>query len=100
MDFFNTIRGVRLVDATLPALVEQLKQLNAKPTPKKYQYATLPMEEVASAVQVLTNPEVKEWADACNSKDATATALRDLLAQGYRWIRHDEYWAIFEKETL
>jgi hypothetical protein len=94
MDFFNTIRGVRLVDATLPALVEQLKQLNAKPTPKKYQYATLPMEEVASAVQVLTNP------DAYISEDATTAALRDLLAQGYRWVRHDEYWAIFEKETL
>ena len=94
MDFFNTIRGVRLVDATLPALVEQLKQLNAKPTPKKYQYATLPMEEVASAVQVLTNP------DAYISEDATTAALRDLLAQGYRWIRHDEYWAVFEKETL
>jgi hypothetical protein len=94
MDFFNTIRGVRLVDATLPALVEQLKQLNAKPSPKKYQYATLPMEEVASAVQVLTNP------DAYISEDATTAALRDLLAQGYRWIRHDEYWAIFEKETL
>jgi hypothetical protein len=94
MDFFNTIRGVRLVDATLPALVEQLKQLNAKPTPKKYQYATLPMEDVASAVQVLTNP------DAYISEDATTAALRDLLAQGYRWIRHDEYWAIFEKETL
>jgi hypothetical protein len=94
MDFFNTIRGVRLVDATLPALVEQLKQLNAKPTPKKYQYATLPMEEVASALQVLTNP------DAYISEDATTAALRDLLAQGYRWIRHDEYWAVFEKETL
>jgi hypothetical protein len=94
MDFFNTIRGVRLVDATLPALVEQLKQLNAKPTPKKYQYATLPMEDVASAVQVLTNP------DAYISEDATTAALRDLLAQGYRWVRHDEYWAIFEKETL
>jgi hypothetical protein len=95
MDFFNTIRGVRLVDATLPALVEQLKQLNAKPsTPKKYQYATLPMEEVASALQVLTNP------DAYISEDATTAALRDLLAQGYRWVRHDEYWAIFEKETL
>jgi peptidoglycan/xylan/chitin deacetylase (PgdA/CDA1 family) len=94
MDFFNTIRGVRLVDATLPALVEQLKQLNAKPTPKKYQYATLPMEDVASAVQVLTNP------DAYISEDATTAALRDLLAQGYRWVRNDEYWAIFEKETL
>jgi hypothetical protein len=94
MDFFNTIRGVRLVDATLPALVEQLKQLNAKPTPKKYQYATLPMEEVASALQVLTNP------DAYISEDATTAALRDLLAQGYRWVRHDEYWAVFEKETL
>jgi hypothetical protein len=94
MDFFNTIRGVRLVDATLPALVEQLKQLNAKPTPKKYQYATLPMEEVASALQVLTNP------DAYISEDATTEALRDLLAQGYRWVRHDEYWAVFEKETL
>jgi hypothetical protein len=94
MDFFNTIRGVRLVDATLPALVEQLKQLNAKPTPKKYQYATLPMEEVASALQVLTNP------DAYISEGATTEALRDLLAQGYRWVRHDEYWAVFEKETL
>jgi hypothetical protein len=94
MDFFNTIRGVRLVDATLPELVEQLKQLNAKPTPKKYQYATLPMEEVAAALQVLTNP------DAYISEDATTAALRDLLAQGYRWVRHDEYWAIFEKETL
>lgn len=94
MDFFNTIRGVRLVDATLPALVEQLKQLNAKPSPKKYQYATLPMEEVASALQVLTNP------DAYISEDATTAALRDLLAQGYRWVRHDEYWAVFEKETL
>ena len=45
-------------------------------------------------VQVLTNP------DAYISEDATTAALRDLLAQGYRWVRHDEYWAIFEKETL
>ena len=95
MDFFNTIRGARLVDATLPELVDQLKQLNANiSTPKKYQYATLPMEEVASALQVLTNP------DAYISEDATSAALRDLLAQGYRWVRHDEYWAVFEKETL
>lgn len=95
MDFFNTIRGARLVDATLPELVDQLKQLNANiSTPKKYQYATLPMEEVASALQVLTNP------DAYISEDATTAALRDLLAQGYRWVRHDEYWAVFEKETL
>ena len=95
MDFFNTIRGARLVDATLPELVDQLKQLNANiTTPKKYQYATLPMEEVASALQVLTNP------DAYISEDATTAALRDLLAQGYRWVRHDEYWAVFEKETL
>ena len=94
MEFFNTIRGVRLVDATLPALIDQLKRLNAKPTPKKYQYATLPMEEVASALQALTNP------DAYISEDATTAALRNLLAQGYRWVRHDGYWAIFEKETL
>jgi peptidoglycan/xylan/chitin deacetylase (PgdA/CDA1 family) len=95
MDFFNTTRGVRLVDATLPALVDQLKRLNENiSTPKKYQYATLPMEDVASAVQVLTNP------DAYISEDATTAALRDLLAQGYRWVRNDEYWAIFEKETL
>lgn len=95
MDFFNTTRGVRLVDATLPALVDQLKRLNENiSTPKKYQYATLPMEEVASALQVLTNP------DAYISEDATTAALRDLLAQGYRWVRHDEYWAVFEKETL
>lgn len=95
MDFFNTIRGARLVDATLPELVDQLKQLNINlSTPKKYQYATLPMEEVASALQVLTNP------DAYISEDATTAALRDLLAQGYRWVRHDEYWAVFEKETL
>ena len=95
MDFFNTTRGVRLVDATLPALVDQLTRLNENiSTPKKYQYATLPMEDVASAVQVLTNP------DAYISEDATTAALRDLLAQGYRWVRHDEYWAIFEKETL
>jgi hypothetical protein len=52
------------------------------------------MEDVASAVQVLTNP------DAYISEDATTAALRDLLAQGYRWVRNDEYWAIFEKETL
>lgn len=95
MDFFNTTRGVRLVDATLPALVDQLKRLNENiSTPKKYQYATLPMEDVASAVQVLTNP------DAYISEDATTAALRDLLAQGYRWVSHDEYWAVFEKETL
>jgi|GEM_PF-6374277 len=99
MDFFNTIRGARLVDATLPELVDQLKQLNANiSTPKKYQYATLPMEEVASALQVLTNPDVAAWR--CSNEDATTAALRDLLAQGYRWVRHDEYWAVFEKETL
>ena len=95
MDFFNTARGVRLVDATLLALVDQLKQLNETlSVPKKYQYATLVSEDVAAAMQVLTNP------DAYIAEDATTAALRDLLAQGYRWVRHDEYWAIFEKETL
>ena len=95
MDFFNTARGVRLVDATLPALVDQLKQLNETlSVPKKYHYATLVSEDVAAAMQVLTNP------DAYIAEDATTAALRDLLAQGYRWVRHDEYWAIFEKETL
>jgi hypothetical protein len=95
MDFFKTARGVRLVDATLPALVDQLKQLNETlSVPKKYHYATLPMEEVASAMQVLTKP------DAYIAEDATTAALHDLLAQGYRWVRHDEYWAVFEKETL
>ena len=95
MDFFNTARGIRLVNATLPALVEQLKQLNETlSVPKKYQYATLASEHVAAAMQVLTNP------DAYIAEDGTTAALRDLLAQGYRWVRHDEYWAIFEKETL
>lgn len=95
MDFFNTARGVRLVDATLPALVDQLKQLNETlSVPKKYQYATLVSEDVAAAMQVLTNP------DAYIAEDGTTAALRDLLAQGYRWVRNDEYWSIFEKETL
>ena len=79
MDFFNTARGVRLVDATLPALVDQLKQLNETlSVPKKYQYATLVSEDVAAAMQVLTNP------DAYIAEDGTTAALRDLLAQGYR----------------
>ena len=74
MDFFNTARGVRLVDATLPALVDQLKQLNETlSVPKKYQYATLVSEDVAAAMQVLTNP------DAYIAEDATTAALRDLL---------------------
>ena len=95
MDFFNTARGVRLVDATLPALVDQLKQLNETlSVPKKYQYATLVSEDVAAAMQVLTNP------DAYIAEDGTTAALRDLLTQGYSWVRHEEYLAVFEKETL
>lgn len=59
----------------------------------RYHYATLPALEVCESAQVLTNP------DSYIADDSISKAARDLLQKGYRWIRTDGGWAIFEKEV-
>lgn len=89
MDFLQTVAGSRFVNTTIPCLVEELQNINK---PKKYQYKTLPADEVATCLQVITNP------DAYISADATSNATHNLLEEGYRWVRSDGHWAIFEKQ--
>jgi methionine aminopeptidase len=50
------------------------------------------MEDVAWAAHITTEP------DAYVAEDATIRAVRELLAKGYRWVRTDGDWAVFEKE--
>jgi len=56
-----------------------------------YHYATLPQESVIAAARVCTAP------DAYITEEPDITAARDLLAKGYRWVRSEEGFAIFEK---
>ncbi len=59
---------------------------------RRFHYATVPMEDVAWEAHITTEP------DAYVAEDATKIAVRELLAKGYRWVRTDGDWAVFEKE--
>lgn len=59
-----------------------------------YAYMVLPLETVAAAL----SPEDPEQPDAFLSADVTTKALRDVLSKGYRWIRTDGNFAVFEIE--
>jgi hypothetical protein len=61
---------------------------------RRFHYATVPAEYVLLAARV--NVE----ADAYVAEDATTIAVRELLEKGYRWIRTDGGWAVFEKEII
>jgi hypothetical protein len=61
---------------------------------RRFHYATVPAEYVLLASQV------GSWPDAYVAEDATTIAVRELLAKGYRWIRTDAGWAVFEKEII
>ena len=59
---------------------------------KKYHYATLP----AQLVHEVTRVPIPD--DAYLARDPETDALKELLDQGYRWIRTESELAIFEKE--
>ncbi len=58
---------------------------------KTYHYATMPLGAVAEMGRVPA-PE-----DGYLSEDENVRAIRDLLAKGYRWVRSDGEWAVFER---
>jgi hypothetical protein len=61
---------------------------------RRFHYATVPLEDVAWAAHITTEP------DAYVADDAATQAVRELLAKGYRWVRTDRDWAVFEKEII
>lgn len=67
------------------ALEEVLKRTRG------YDYATVPENAAIAATRVLTDQ------DAFISSEPEVEAVRNLLARGYRWIRTDSGWAVFEK---
>ena len=59
---------------------------------RRFHYATVSAEAVLLAGRIDVRP------DAYVAEDAETIAVRNLLAKGYRWIRTDGGWAVFEKE--
>lgn len=59
--------------------------------PERYHYATMKLEHVLRMTCV---PVPK---DAYLSEDEQGKTLRDLLRKGYRWIRTEGEYAVFEK---
>ncbi|GEM_PF-1758174 len=56
-----------------------------------YHYATVRADALVAMARVPA-PE-----DSYLSLDGEVAAVRDLLAKGYRWIRTDGEWAVFER---
>ena len=59
--------------------------------PEKYHYALMPF----SVVEPMLRVPIAE--DAYISNDTESRALRDLLTKGYRWVRTDNEFCVFEK---
>jgi hypothetical protein len=57
----------------------------------KYHYFTVPASDVIGCARLCVEP------DSYISDDPTSQALRELLRKGYRWIRTDGEYAVFEK---
>lgn len=57
----------------------------------QYHYATMLVEDIVPLLQMPV-PE-----GAYLSEDHTTSTLRNLLRKGYRWIRTDGPYAVFEK---
>jgi hypothetical protein len=64
------------------------------PIPPKirFHYVTIPVDSVIQAARLATEP------DSYISEDSTSRAIQEILQKGYRWIRTDAEFAIFEKE--
>jgi hypothetical protein len=60
---------------------------------RRFRYAAM---KFASVLDVMYVPITK--GGAYPSDDADSKAFEELMAKGYRWIRTDSDWAIFEKE--
>lgn len=61
------------------------------PPGSAYEYATARASDVGAIFQVPREP------GAYISRDATSAAVADLLARGFRWVRTDGEWAVFER---
>lgn len=89
-----TMTNADIVDA-LDRLTNAVETINLRQR-RRYHYATLPAEDVCHSARVCTDP------DSYIADDPISKAARDLLKQGYRWIRSDNIdgegrAAIFEK---
>jgi hypothetical protein len=80
-----------IVDA-LDRLTKAVDTINLQPR-RRYHYATLPAEDVLQSARVCTDP------DSYTADDPISAAARDLLKQGYRWVRCDHGLAVFEKQA-
>ena len=58
----------------------------------RYHYVTIPAMDVIEAGRLTIEP------DSYIADEATGRAIQEILQKGYRWIRTDEGFAIFEKE--
>ena len=58
----------------------------------RFHYVTVPMEQVFDAARLCTEP------DSYIAEDRESKEIRDLLFKGYRWVRTDCGFAVFEKE--
>lgn len=60
---------------------------------KRYHYVTVRAEALASLSQIISEP------DAYVADCDLAKEVRGMLQKGYRWIRTDGGWAVFEKQV-
>jgi hypothetical protein len=57
----------------------------------RYHYVTVPQDAVIGAARLLTEP------DAYIASDPETEGIKDLLTKGYRWIRSEDGFAVFER---
>lgn len=57
----------------------------------RYHYVTVPVDTVIGAARLLTEP------DAYIASDPETDGIKELLKNGYRWIRSEDGFAIFER---
>lgn len=61
----------------------------------RYHYLVFRLADIAP----LLMPPDSSQPDAYVAEDATSRPLRDCLEKGYRWVRTDGEYAVFEKVT-
>lgn len=61
----------------------------------EYEYASMPLAEVMSLASAVYG--LIRHPDSYLSEDSSVAFYRDLLAQGFRWVRTEEGQAVFER---
>lgn len=60
-----------------------------------YEYATMPLTDIIQLTDAREPPK-----DSYLSHDAVSAAYSKLIVAGFRWIRTDGDWAVFERQNV